>query len=119
MEKFGLFDLIEKFNASAKGKNDLSQARSVDDNVQAKNKSDLLRSINVPAQYAMNKKMEDFINKHDAISLQIDKNLTKTKKRGRPPKKREEKIAQPNEKLSPSQRKKKNALSAKPKKTSE
>ena len=95
MEKFGLFDLIEKFNPTSKPQNDFSQQSATGDN--GKQRREVQKQINVPLQYAMNKKTEDFIRKHEELSKQIDVSLSAKKKRGRPSKQTQNKSLPENE----------------------
>ena len=100
MEKFGLFDLIDKFNAVANGKNDFSKSKAEPQNRQGGlnggKKNDLgygnggdrgdfgdgkdsapVQSklvdpqIFPPAQYMMNAKLRDFNKKHDEFARRV------------------------------------------------
>ncbi|MBQ8726789.1 MAG: hypothetical protein IJY84_06795 [Clostridia bacterium] len=83
MEKFGLFDLIDKFNAVANGKNDFSKpAFNAHGNPPAKETADekgtgekqsklVDPQIFPPAQYLMNAKMLDFNKKHDEFARRV------------------------------------------------
>ncbi|MBE5742635.1 MAG: hypothetical protein E7360_04900 [Clostridiales bacterium] len=70
MEKFGLFDLIDKFNASANGKNDFAKAPQTEKNDGAVS-SLVDPKITAPPQYLMNAKLFDFCKKHDELSKRI------------------------------------------------
>ena len=61
MEKIGLFDIIDKFNSAASGKNDFSatKARQQNDNKPAENGFALKDPDDfAPPQYMMNAKMQ-------------------------------------------------------------
>ena len=84
MEKIGLFDLIDKFNSAASGKNDFSaaKARQQNDNKPAENGFTLKDPDDfAPPQYAMNAKMQAFIRRHDELVAAVPK--PEKKKRGR------------------------------------
>ena len=83
MEKFGLFDIIDKFNSASKGENDFSKSeRKTDKQPTADNRS-LLKDPDdfAPPQYAMNAKMQAFIRRHDELVAAVPK--PEKKKRGR------------------------------------
>lgn len=73
MEKFGLFDLIDKFNAVANGKNDFVKDAHTPKQPNSNNDKFQLvdPKIPTPTQYLMNAKMLDFCKKHDQISKKI------------------------------------------------
>lgn len=83
MEKFGLFDLIDKFNAVANGKNDFAKRKVETQNSQNDSKlgngnpTDSAQNklvdpqIFPPAQYIMNAKLRDFNKKHDDFSRRV------------------------------------------------
>lgn len=83
MEKFGLFDLIDKFNAVANGKNDFAKRKVETQNSQNDSKlgnatpTDSAQNklvdpqIFPPAQYIMNAKLRDFNKKHDEFSRRV------------------------------------------------
>lgn len=83
MEKFGLFDLIDKFNAVANGKNDFAKRKEETQNSQNDSKlgngnptaplqNKLIDpQIFPPAQYIMNAKLRDFNKKHDEFSRRV------------------------------------------------
>ena len=81
MEKFGLFDLIDKFNAVANGKNDFSKPQPNTPQKPLNNgashaekvSSSILvdPKLSIPPQYAMNAKLYDFCKKHDETSMKI------------------------------------------------
>ena len=83
MEKFGLFDLIDKFNAVANGKNDFAKRKAETQNSQNDSKlgnatpTDSAQNklvdpqIFPPAQYIMNAKLRDFNKKHDEFSRRV------------------------------------------------
>lgn len=84
MEKIGLFDIIDKFNSAASGKNDFSatKARQQNDNKPAENGFALKDPDDfAPPQYAMNAKMQAFIRRHDELVAAVPK--PEKKKRGR------------------------------------
>ena len=75
MEKFGLFDLIDKFNSVKNGKTDFAKNTPTPkaDGENAKPTSNLIDpQILPPSHYLMNTKMQDFIKKHDELSKKID-----------------------------------------------
>lgn len=89
MEKFGLFDLIEKFSASEKGKNGLFAPTATAKKQEIQKAAS--EESGTPPQYLMNAKMRDFVAKHEALSTAIDKNAQKDgapekPRRGRPKK---------------------------------
>lgn len=83
MEKFGLFDLIDKFNAVANGKNDFAKRKTEQQDSQGDSKigngnptaplqNKLIDpQIFPPAQYIMNAKLRDFNKKHDEFSRRV------------------------------------------------
>lgn len=76
MEKFGLFDLIEKFNSVANGKSDFEKSKPSPEKKQAEpkagNKSSLIDPMILPpVHYLMNAKMLDFCNRHDSFKREI------------------------------------------------
>ena len=73
MEKFGLFDLIEKFNSVANGKTEFSKKEKSEPQKTAQNtKSNLVDpQITPPVHYLMNGKMLDFCLKHDEFKRKI------------------------------------------------
>ena len=89
MEKIGLFDIIDKFNSAASGKNDFSaaKARQQNDNKPALKDPDDF----APPQYMMNAKMLAFMKRHDELVAAVPPRAPK--KRGR--KKKSELPAQP------------------------
>lgn len=75
MEKFGLFDLIDKFNSVKNGKTDFAKNTPTPkaDGENSKPSSNLIDpQILPPSHYLMNTKMQDFIKKHDDLSKKID-----------------------------------------------
>ena len=75
MEKFGLFDLIDKFNSVKNGKTDFAKnsPNPKAEGENAKHTSNLIDpQILPPNHYLMNTKMQDFIKKHDELSKKID-----------------------------------------------
>ncbi len=80
MEKFGLFDLIDKFNLAQNGKNDFAKntPNPKAERDDSKSSSGLIDpQILPPSHYLMNSKMQDFVKKHDAISKKIDQSTPK------------------------------------------
>ena len=75
MEKLGLFDLIEKFNAQANGKRNLVSSPQKDVSTQkTTDEKEEIQPLNlVPTHYAMNVKLQEFYKKHDSLSKQINK----------------------------------------------
>ena len=74
MEKFGLFDLIDKFNAQANGKRDLKGASANGNTTPPKpddGKADTEPHSFVPTHYAMNMKMLDFCKRHDELAKKV------------------------------------------------
>ena len=74
MEKFGLFDLIDKFNAQANGKRDLKGATSNGNSSPPKaddSKVDTEPHSLVPVHYAMNARMLDFCKRHDELAKRV------------------------------------------------
>ncbi len=71
MEKFGLFDLIEKFNTTADGKKDFV-SRKTTERSDAK-KEQVAEIIGAPPQLVMNAKMRDFVVRHDKTVAAIRK----------------------------------------------
>ncbi len=74
MEKFGLFDLIDKFNAVASGKNDFAKPSSPPQKEETSkdNNSNLVDpKLPSPTQYVMNAKLLDFCSRHDNLSKKI------------------------------------------------
>lgn len=77
MEKFGLFDLIDKFNLAQNGKNDFAKKSpnpKADGEISKPTSNLIDPQILPPSHYLMNTKMQDFIKKHDALSKKIDQN---------------------------------------------
>jgi len=73
MEKFGLMDIINKFNETASGKSNFNEAPS--ETVKPKgNGGNILKDPDClePAQYKMNARLQAFIARHDEISKRID-----------------------------------------------
>ena len=94
MEKIGLFDIIDKFNSAASGKNDFSatKARQQNDNKPAENGFALKDPDDfAPPQYMMNAKMLAFMKRHDELVAAVPPRAPQ--KRGR--KKKSELPAQP------------------------
>lgn len=87
MEKFGLFDLIDKFNSASSGKNDFSKTRPEEQTEQKKSATgeSVLKDpdVSAPPQYMMSAKMAAYMKRHDELIAQIPK---RTVKRGRKPK---------------------------------
>lgn len=86
MEKFGLFDLIEKFNAASNGKNDFSKSNASpireSSTTSAATRPNLKDpDFNVPPQYAMNSKMTAYVKRHDELKASI--RATVNRPRGR------------------------------------
>ena len=78
MEKFGLFDLIDKFNAQANGKKDLNKTPPRENSADKKGNGDgdwIEPQIFVPPHYAMNAKLQDFIKRHDEFAKNIPSNV--------------------------------------------
>ena len=74
MEKFGLFDLIDKLNASANGKKELAKGNSSQtaSEENSKQKNELTAPLFYPPKhYMMNEKMIDFCKKHDEFKKTI------------------------------------------------
>ncbi len=74
MEKFGLFDLIDKLNLSQNGKKEFSkketeQKQSDGNSTTKKGFTDPM--IYPPVHYMMNEKMIDFCKKHDEFKKTI------------------------------------------------
>lgn len=93
MEKFGLFDIIDKFNSASKGENDFSKSeRKTEKQPTADNRS-LLKDPDdfAPPQYMMNAKMLAFMKRHDELVAAVPPRAPK--KRGR--KKKSELPVQP------------------------
>ena len=68
MEKFGLFDLIDKLNSSASGKKEFKKgdsSQSVSQENQNQKGGLVDPFIYPPKHYMMNEKMIDFCKKHD------------------------------------------------------
>ena len=78
MEKFGLFDLIEKFNATAAGGN---AAKKSDNGGEQKDGKKVTNEdiVGAPPQLVMNTKMRDFLARHDAAVAEIRKPKPKKK----------------------------------------
>ena len=73
MEKFGLFDLIDKLNLSANGKKEFSKSEKEQaggDTPPQKN-GFIDPMIYPPKHYMMNEKMIDFCKKHDEFKKSI------------------------------------------------
>ena len=105
MEKFGLYDLIEKLNPADNRKNNFAANEKTPKNTDGKNNM-RAPETGAPPQYVMNAKMREFIAKHEALSAEVDRAVKKNaqknsekasektaekcaptaKKRGRPPK---------------------------------
>lgn len=83
MEKFGLFDIIDKFNSASKGENDFSKSKRAADKQTPVDNRSLLKDPDdfAPPQYAMNAKMQAFIRRHDELVAAVPK--PEKKKRGR------------------------------------
>lgn len=83
MEKFGLFDIIDKFNSASKGENDFSKSERKTDKQPTVDDRSLLKDPDdfAPPQYAMNAKMQAFIRRHDELVAAVPK--PEKKKRGR------------------------------------
>ena len=71
MEKIGLFDLIDKFAAAPNGKTFAPTDKTPTG--KNENNSDGLREPDFGAQpqYAMNAKMQAFINRHESLKAEI------------------------------------------------
>lgn len=66
MEKFGLFDLIEKFNSQQNGKTDFAEKPKTDGG------SVLVPpSYGAPNQVLMNEKTKAYFNRHDQLKREI------------------------------------------------
>ena len=65
MEKFGLFDLIEKFNSAETGKKNFAGGNQ-NTITPAKNET-ADNIVGAPPQLVMNAKMRDFIARHDEL----------------------------------------------------
>lgn len=77
MEKIGLFDLIDKFNSVAGGKNTFDKKAQSPSLKNGDNKASerlLDPKLPPPPHYVMNAKLLDFCLKHDAFSKTVDKN---------------------------------------------
>ena len=87
MEKFGLFDLIDKFNSASSGKSDFFKTRPDEKSERKKSAAgeSALKEpdISAPPQYMMSAKMAAYMKRHDELVAQIPK---RTVKRGRKPK---------------------------------
>lgn len=86
MEKFGLFDLIDKFNSASVGKNDFSETRAEPKKGQEKCAPESALKdpdFGAPPQYLMSVKMAAYIKRHDELAAQVKKKRTN---RGRKPK---------------------------------
>lgn len=70
MEKFGLFDLIDKFNAAARGKSEFSAEEKSED----LKRESLLKDpeTTAPPQYMLNAKTLAFIRRHDELVKEIE-----------------------------------------------
>ncbi len=76
MEKFGLFDLIEKFNSVANGKTDFekskTQPQKKDGNEGGDKRPTLIDPMILPpVHYLMNTKMQDFCSRHEGFKKGI------------------------------------------------
>lgn len=75
MEKFGLFDLIDKFNAASSGKNDFSESKKTEAAPQkpAKTTDSVLKDPDFTAQpqYMMNAKMTAYMKRHEKLLAEI------------------------------------------------
>ncbi|MBR2337458.1 MAG: hypothetical protein IKA61_05905 [Clostridia bacterium] len=73
MEKIGLFDLIDKFNAAARGKNELEKKQSTTASPEGAPASSKFTDPKIipPKHYLMNAKMQDFCIKHDEFAKKI------------------------------------------------
>lgn len=83
MEKFGLFDIIDKFNSASKGENDFAKSERQPAKQPPTDNRGLLKDPDdfTPPQYAMNAKMQAFIRRHDELAAAAAK--AEKKKRGR------------------------------------
>lgn len=86
MEKFGLFDLMEKFNAASNGKNDFSKSNASPVEESAKTTGATKPSLkdpdfSVPPQYAMNSKMTAYVKRHDELKANISETSKRTRGR--------------------------------------
>lgn len=86
MEKFGLFDLIDKFNSASSGKSDFSKTQPKAQTEPKKSAdSSVLKEpdVSAPPQYMMSAKMTAYMKRHEELLAQIPK---KSVRRGRKPK---------------------------------
>ncbi len=72
MEKFGLFDLIDKFSETAKGTSSFSKTDKKTENAD-KNSGSVLKNPDFGGQpqYMMNAKLNAFVTRHDALARKI------------------------------------------------
>ena len=74
MEKFGLFDLIDKFNGVANGKSEFNkkQPPSLEKAEDSAQGSKFINPLSPPPQhYLMNEKMLDFCTRHDNFAKKL------------------------------------------------
>lgn len=73
MEKFGLFDLIDKFSEAANGKKNVKNDGSPDGRRVASGEANALRTPDVEPdpQYLMNAKLAAFVARHDELAKKI------------------------------------------------
>lgn len=73
MEKIGLFDLIDKFNGTANGKNEFNKSQNPTSNQETSDAgSKFINPQTPPPQYyLMNEKMLNFCNRHDSFAKKL------------------------------------------------
>jgi hypothetical protein len=72
MEKFGLFDLIDKFNSVASGKNDFNKVEKKPTSTKVEESTTFIDpQIFTPQHYLMNAKLLAFHKKHDETLKKI------------------------------------------------
>ena len=72
MEKFGLFDLIDKFNSVANGKNDFNKVEKTPNSTKEEQSTTFIDpQISAPQHYLMNAKLSAFHKKHDEALKKI------------------------------------------------
>ncbi len=76
MEKFGLFDLIDKFNSVANGKKEFDKHSQAEQPPQEKKVGSRLTDPQLPppSQYMMNAKMLAFCKRHDDFAKTVKRN---------------------------------------------
>ena len=74
MEKFGLFDLIDKFNGVASGKNEFNKKQNptLENPEETNQNSKFINPLTPPPQhYLMNEKMLAFCTRHDDFAKKV------------------------------------------------